>query len=67
MPNSVQYQTGDDGFARALLFVPANQMFHRRKFYREGRLWNNGATKLLPVKVADERSMAEGKDVKDGE
>jgi hypothetical protein len=36
MPNSLQYQTGDDGLARALLFVPANQMFHRRKFYREG-------------------------------
>jgi hypothetical protein len=47
--------------------VPANQMFHRRKLYREGRLRNNGAMKLLPVKVADERSMAEGKDAKDGE
>jgi hypothetical protein len=38
MPNSVQYQTGDDGLARALLFVPANLMFHWRKLYREGRL-----------------------------
>jgi len=36
MPNSVQCQTGDDGLARALLFVPANQMFHRRKFIAKG-------------------------------
>lgn len=42
--------------------VNANQVFHWRKLYREGRLGNGTATKLLPVKIADERSVraAEG-------
>ena len=39
--------------------VNANQVFHWRKLYREGRLGNNTDTKLLPVKVADERSVGE--------
>jgi transposase len=37
--------------------VKANQVFYWRKVYREGRLGSTAATKLLPVKVADERSM----------
>ncbi len=41
--------------------VNANQVFHWRKLYREGRLGSTGATKLLPVKVAEERSL-EAKD-----
>ncbi len=42
--------------------VNANQVFHWRKLYREGRLESGTATKLLPVKIADERSLraAEG-------
>ncbi|MGB6475031.1 MAG: transposase [Candidatus Acidiferrales bacterium] len=42
--------------------VNANQVFHWRKLYREGRLGNGPATKLLPVKVTEERSVraAEG-------
>jgi hypothetical protein len=34
-------------------------VFHWRKLYREGRLGNSTTTKLLPVKVADERSVSE--------
>jgi transposase len=41
--------------------VNANQVFYWRKLYREGRLGSTGATKLLPVKVAEERSL-EAKD-----
>ena len=41
--------------------VNANQVFYWRKRYREGRLGSTAATKLLPVKVAEERSM-EAKD-----
>lgn len=42
--------------------VNANQVFHWRKLYREGRLGSGTATKLLPVKISDERSVraAEG-------
>jgi len=36
--------------------VNANQVFYWRKLYREGRLGSTEATKLLPVKVAEERS-----------
>jgi len=39
--------------------VNANQVFHWRKLYREGRLGSTAATKLLPVKVANERSVGE--------
>jgi hypothetical protein len=35
--------------------VNANQGFQWRKLYREGRLGDNPTTKLLPVRVADER------------
>jgi transposase-like protein len=42
--------------------VNANQVFHWRKLYREGRLGDGTTTKLLPMRVADERSVraAEG-------
>ena len=44
--------------------VNANQVFHWRKLYREGRLGDCGTTKLLPVRVTEERS---GREVeKDG-
>ena len=36
--------------------VNANQVFHWRKLYREGRLGDSTSTKLLPVRVAEERS-----------
>jgi len=39
--------------------VNANQVFHWRKLYREGRLGDCGTTKLLPVRVAEERSARE--------
>jgi len=35
--------------------VNANQVFYWRKLYREGQLGSTAATKLLPVKVAEER------------
>ena len=35
----------------------ANQLFYWRRLYREGRLGNNSATKLLPVAITDERSV----------
>jgi transposase len=41
--------------------VNANQVFHWRKLYREGRLVSTAAMKLLAVKVAEESSL-EGKD-----
>ena len=41
--------------------VNANQVFYWRKLYREGRLGSPGAAKLLPVKVAEGRSL-EAKD-----
>jgi transposase len=41
--------------------VNANQVFYWRKRYREGRLGSPAATKLLAVKVAEERSL-EAKD-----
>ena len=42
--------------------VNANQVFHWRKLYREGRLGSGASTKLLPVKVTEERAVraAEG-------
>ena len=42
--------------------VNANQVFHWRRLYREWRLGDGTTTKLLPVRVADERSVraAEG-------
>jgi transposase len=42
--------------------VNANQVFHWRKLYREGRLGSSTSTKLLPVKVTAERTVraAEG-------
>jgi transposase len=45
--------------------VNANQVFHWRKLYREGRLGNGAARKLLPVEVTDERSVraAEGDEI----
>jgi transposase len=42
--------------------VNANQVFHWRKQYREGRLGDCGTTKLLPVMVAEERSAREAGD-----
>ncbi len=42
--------------------VNANQVFHWRKLYREGRLGSTAATKLLPVKVGEERSLEAVKD-----
>jgi transposase len=36
--------------------VNTNQVFHWRKLYREGRLGDCGTTRLLPVRVAEERS-----------
>jgi transposase len=39
--------------------VNANQLFHWRKLYREGLLGDSTTTKLLPVRVADERSVRE--------
>jgi transposase len=39
--------------------VNANQVFHWRKLNREGRLGDCRTTKLLPVRVADERSVRE--------
>lgn len=40
--------------------VNANQVFHWRKLYREGRLGNSTTTKLLPVQVSEERSGEDG-------
>jgi transposase len=37
--------------------VNANQVFHWRKLYREGRLGSSTTTKLLPVTVGEERSI----------
>ena len=42
--------------------VNANQVFHWRKLYREGRLGSIRSAKLLPVKVADERFVAEARE-----
>ena len=39
--------------------VNANQVFHWRKLYREGRLGDSTTTTLLPVRVAEERSVRE--------
>ena len=33
----------------------ANQLFHWRQLYREGRLGSRATAKLLPVTIADER------------
>lgn len=38
--------------------VNANQVFYWRKLYREGRLGNRTDGQLLPVKVANDRSVA---------
>jgi len=37
--------------------VNANQVFYWRKLYREGQLGSRTDTQLVPVKVADERSV----------
>ena len=42
--------------------VNANQVSHWRKLYREGRLGENTATKLLAVRVAEERSAREAEE-----
>jgi transposase len=42
--------------------VNANQVFHWRKLYREGRLGDCGTTKLLPVRVAEERTAREAEE-----
>ena len=42
--------------------VNANQVFHWRKLYREGRLGNSTTAKLLPVKVADEPCVGDAED-----
>ena len=39
--------------------VNANQVFHWRKLYREGRLGDSATTKLLPVRVDGERPLRE--------
>lgn len=36
--------------------VNANQVFYWRKMYREGRLGSSTDTRLVPVKVANDRS-----------
>jgi len=38
--------------------VNANQVFYRRKLYREGQLGSKTDTQLVPVKVANDRSAA---------
>jgi transposase len=42
--------------------VNANQVFYWRKLYREGQLGNSTDTQLVPVKVANDRSVEAGKD-----
>ena len=42
--------------------VNANQVFYWRKLYREGQLGNSADTQLVPVKVANDRSVEAGKD-----
>jgi transposase len=37
--------------------VNANQVFYWRKLYREGQLGSRTATQLVPVKVANDRSI----------
>jgi len=37
--------------------VNANQVFYWRKLYREGQLGSSADTRLVPVKIADERSV----------
>jgi len=42
--------------------VNANQVFYWRKLYREGQLGNSADTQLVPVKVANDRSVETAKD-----
>jgi transposase len=42
--------------------VNANQVFYWRKLYREGQLGSSADTQLLPVKVANDRSIEAAKD-----
>jgi transposase len=42
--------------------VNANQLFYWRKLYREGHLGSNADTQLVPVKVANDRSVEAAKD-----
>jgi transposase len=42
--------------------VNANQVFYWRKLYREGQLGSNADTQLVPVKVANDRSVDAAKD-----
>jgi len=51
---------------RGTSVVAVNLLFHWRSFTAKGGFGNDGQ-RTSAVKVADERSMAEGKDVKDGD
>ena len=42
--------------------VNANQVFYWRKLYREGQLGSRTATQLVPVKVANDRSIEAAKE-----
>jgi transposase len=42
--------------------VNANQVFYWRKLYREGQFGNSADTQLVPVKVANDRSVEATKD-----
>jgi transposase len=42
--------------------VNANQVFYWRKLYREGHLGSSADTQLVPVKVANDRSVEAAKD-----
>jgi len=42
--------------------VNANQVFYWRKLYREGQLGSSTDTRLVPVKVAKDRSVEGGKE-----
>jgi transposase len=37
--------------------VNANQVFHWRRLYREGQLGSSADTQLVPVKIANDRSV----------
>ena len=42
--------------------VNANQVFYWRKLYREGRLGSRTDTQLVPVKIANDRSVEPAKE-----
>jgi transposase len=42
--------------------VNANQVFYWRKLYREGQLGSSADTRLVPVKVSNDRSVEAAKD-----